>query len=72
MDKATLRRICRETDLYSTPSVNDRLYLHYKVRTQPTSNRVLIGSVSIRDSVVSLIWKSMWDLRLFGWKETDL
>nr|CCA15133.1 conserved hypothetical protein [Albugo laibachii Nc14] len=30
MDRATLRRICRETDLYSTPSVNDRLYLHYK------------------------------------------
>ncbi|RHY32012.1 hypothetical protein DYB32_002978 [Aphanomyces invadans] len=31
MNKATLRKICKDLDLYSTPSINDRLYLHYKV-----------------------------------------
>ncbi|KAF0747885.1 hypothetical protein AaE_007550, partial [Aphanomyces astaci] len=30
MNKATLRKICKDLDLYSTPSINDRLYLHYK------------------------------------------
>ncbi|KAH9115826.1 hypothetical protein LEN26_010721 [Aphanomyces euteiches] len=30
MDKKTLRKICKELDLYTTPGINDRLYLHYK------------------------------------------
>lgn len=31
MEKALLKKICRDTDLYVTPSINDKLYLHYKV-----------------------------------------
>ncbi|KAF0714061.1 Aste57867_4075 [Aphanomyces stellatus] len=30
MNKASLRKICKDLDLYTTPSINDRLYLHYK------------------------------------------
>ncbi|KDO34582.1 hypothetical protein SPRG_00645 [Saprolegnia parasitica CBS 223.65] len=30
MNKESLRKICKDLDLYSTPSINDRLYLHYK------------------------------------------
>jgi dynein assembly factor 1 len=30
MDKPTLKAICRELDLYLTPAINDKLYLHYK------------------------------------------
>ncbi|CAM9719836.1 unnamed protein product, partial [Phaeothamnion confervicola] len=30
LTKEALKKACRENDLYSTPSLNDRLYLHYK------------------------------------------
>lgn len=30
MDKAILRKLCRDNDLYVTPAINDKLYLHYK------------------------------------------
>ncbi|CAM9382840.1 unnamed protein product [Phaeothamnion confervicola] len=30
LTKAALKKACRENDLYTTPSLNDRLYLHYK------------------------------------------
>lgn len=30
MEKALLKKLCREQDLYVTPSINDKLYLHYK------------------------------------------
>ncbi|OQR91095.1 hypothetical protein ACHHYP_04987 [Achlya hypogyna] len=30
MNKESLRKICKELDLYTTPNINDRLYLHYK------------------------------------------
>lgn len=30
MDKAALRKLCKETGLYTTPALNDKLYLHYK------------------------------------------
>ncbi|KAG1711470.1 hypothetical protein DVH05_008722 [Phytophthora capsici] len=30
MEKKLLKKICRDNDLYVTPSINDRLYLHYK------------------------------------------
>lgn len=30
MNKKTLKKICRELNLYSTPELNDKLYLHYK------------------------------------------
>lgn len=30
MDRATLRKICKDTGLYTTASLNDKLYLHYK------------------------------------------
>ncbi|GLD93549.1 hypothetical protein PINS_up002141 [Pythium insidiosum] len=42
MEKALLKKLCREHDLYVTPSINDKLYLHYKVR------RVVQG-ISIND-----------------------
>lgn len=30
MTKESLKQICRENDLYSTPALNDIIYLHYK------------------------------------------
>ena len=30
MNAPTLRKICRDHDLYSTPELNDKLYVHYK------------------------------------------
>ncbi|KAK1947444.1 Dynein assembly factor 1 [Phytophthora citrophthora] len=30
MEKKLLKKLCRDNDLYMTPSINDRLYLHYK------------------------------------------
>ncbi|CAM9194508.1 unnamed protein product [Ectocarpus fasciculatus] len=30
LTKATLKKICRDSGLYSSPSLNDKLYLHYK------------------------------------------
>ncbi len=30
MTPSTLRDICKETKLYKTPSLNDKLYLHFK------------------------------------------
>lgn len=30
MTKQSLRKICKELDQYTTPSLNDILYLHYK------------------------------------------
>ena len=30
MTPGTLRNICKETKLYKTPSLNDKLYLHFK------------------------------------------
>ncbi|OWZ03899.1 hypothetical protein PHMEG_00024293 [Phytophthora megakarya] len=30
MEKKLLRCLCRDNDLYVTPSINDKLYLHYK------------------------------------------
>lgn len=31
LTKAVLKKICRDSGLYSSPSLNDKLYLHYKV-----------------------------------------
>ncbi|TYZ57156.1 hypothetical protein PybrP1_004151 [[Pythium] brassicae (nom. inval.)] len=30
MEKSLLKKLCRDMDLYVTPSINDKLYLHYK------------------------------------------
>ncbi|CEG41609.1 low quality protein: dynein assembly factor axonemal [Plasmopara halstedii] len=30
MDKKVLKKICKDNDLYVTPAINDKLYLHYK------------------------------------------
>uniref|UniRef100_K3WU80 Dynein assembly factor 1, axonemal homolog n=1 Tax=Globisporangium ultimum (strain ATCC 200006 / CBS 805.95 / DAOM BR144) TaxID=431595 RepID=K3WU80_GLOUD len=30
MEKPLLKKLCRDMDLYVTPSINDKLYLHYK------------------------------------------
>ncbi|KAE9287507.1 hypothetical protein PF008_g26383 [Phytophthora fragariae] len=30
MDKKLLKKLCRDNDLYVTPAINDKLYLHYK------------------------------------------
>ena len=30
MTPSTLQKICKETKLYKTPSLNDKLYLHFK------------------------------------------
>ncbi|RLN69060.1 hypothetical protein BBJ28_00006662 [Nothophytophthora sp. Chile5] len=30
MEKALLKKLCRDNDLYVTPAINDKLYLHYK------------------------------------------
>jgi hypothetical protein len=30
MTKESLRRVCKEQKLYTTPAINDKLYLHYK------------------------------------------
>ncbi len=30
MNKEFLRKHCKEQGLYTTPSLNDKLYLHYK------------------------------------------
>jgi dynein assembly factor 1 len=30
MTKPMLRKLCKDTGLYTTPSINDKLYLHYK------------------------------------------
>ncbi|KUF93857.1 Syntaxin-41 [Phytophthora nicotianae] len=30
MEKKLLKKLCRDNDLYVTPSINDKLYLHYK------------------------------------------
>jgi len=30
MDKQTLKKLCKDNGLYSTPSINDKIYLHYK------------------------------------------
>ena len=32
MTKAFLKAQCKKDSLYSTPHLNDKLYLHYKVR----------------------------------------
>lgn len=32
MTKKALRDLCRKDKLYGTPYLNDKLYLHYKVR----------------------------------------
>lgn len=31
MEKPLLKKLCRDMDLYVTPAINDKLYLHYKV-----------------------------------------
>jgi hypothetical protein len=31
MEKKLLKKLCRDNDLYVTPAINDKLYLHYKV-----------------------------------------
>ena len=30
MDKATVARLCKEKDLFRTPSLNDKLFLHFQ------------------------------------------
>lgn len=30
MTKAALRKLCKDNSLYTTPSINDKIYLHYK------------------------------------------
>ena len=30
MTPAYIKKLCKENDLYGTPHLNDRLYLHYK------------------------------------------
>jgi dynein assembly factor 1 len=30
MERSLLKKLCRDHDLYVTPSINDKLYLHYK------------------------------------------
>ena len=30
MTKEYLKKLCKEQKLYTTPSINDKLYLHYK------------------------------------------
>lgn len=32
LTKAALKKMCRDSGLYSSPALNDKLYLHYKVR----------------------------------------
>lgn len=37
MTKAVLRKICEDKKLYRTAYLNDKLYLHYKVRAERAS-----------------------------------
>lgn len=30
MNKTTLRNLCKQNGLYTTPGINDKIYLHYK------------------------------------------
>lgn len=32
LTKAALKKMCRDSGLYTSPALNDKLYLHYKVR----------------------------------------
>lgn len=34
LTKEGLKKMCRDSGLYSSPALNDKLYLHYKVRTK--------------------------------------
>lgn len=31
LTKAALKKMCRDSGLYTSPALNDKLYLHYKV-----------------------------------------
>lgn len=47
LTKEALRKICQKDGLYSTPALNDKLYLHYKVAVQNESRVVLEKCVCV-------------------------
>ncbi len=43
LNKVALKKMCRDSGLYSSPALNDKLYLHYKVSTRaPFLRKILL------------------------------
>lgn len=70
MTKKVLKDICRKLDLYGTPELNDKLYLHYKGEFVTADLTFKNGSFQVLSGLK--IWKNTLGCECFGSKETVL
>ena len=66
MNEKVLKDLCRDLSLYSTPHINDKLYLHYKVKLHVRLK--FQPQILNRVSDVFNTSKSIPDSRFFGFR----